>query len=164
MQAKILKNYAWLGWQKMPKLNFERKVPYSPKQMLSLVADVESYPDFVPFCSDMEVLQLDSDDANKKACYAIMSIQMGPIAQTYTSEVVIDDQAMTISATALDGPFSHLDSVWSFSKGGRGTIVKFQIDFGFSNRLLGKIAEPIFEQKQEEILDAFMAEAKRRFA
>ncbi len=144
----------------MPKLSFTRHVPYSPKQMLSLVADVESYPDFVPFCSDMQI----ETGENKNTTYAKMSVQFGPITQAYTSKVIVDEQANTISSDAIDGPFSHLKSTWKFEPEGEDSLIKLDIDFGFSSRLLGKIAEPIFEQKQEEILDAFMQEAKRRFA
>ncbi len=144
----------------MPKLSFTRHVPYSPEQMLSLVADVKSYPDFVPFCSDMQIREGETKDIS----YARMCVQFGPIAQAYTSKVFIDKQAKTIRSDAIDGPFTHLKSIWKFEPESRGTLIELNIDFGFSNRLLGKIAEPIFAQKQKEILDGFMQEAKRRFA
>jgi len=144
----------------MPKLNFERQVPFSPKEMLSLVADIKSYPEFVPHCAHMQV----NAGENDNTCYAEMSVQLGPISQSYTSKVIIDEKAMIISASAIDGPFSHLDSVWQFIADGDGTFIKFDIDFGFSNPFLSKIAEPIFAQKQSEILDAFIIEAKNRYS
>jgi len=143
----------------MPKLKFERRVPYTPEQMLKLVADMRTYPQFVPNCSNMEV-QPASDDA----LLARMTIRFGPVNQAYTSRVTVDEEEGTITAHALDGPFSHLDSCWSFRSEGEGTDVRFEIDFGFSNPLIAAVAESAFAAKQDEILDAFVAEAKRRYA
>ena len=143
----------------MSQLKFSRQVPFSPRQMLDLVSDLKTYPDFVPNCYDMEL-----DPQGAGACNARMHVRFGPVNQSYTSRVIIDTKAMTITATALDGPFSHLDSKWSFADEGEGTQIKFEIDFGFSNPLIAAVAEPAFSNIQGEILDAFIAEAKRRYA
>lgn len=142
----------------MPKLSFDRHVSFSPDQMLKLVADIKSYPEFVPNCMDMDVR---TDAAN--VYLACMTVRFGPMSQAYTSRVTIDEAAKTIKATALDGPFSHLDSEWQFIAEGEGTAVRFDIDFGFSNPLISAVAEPAFAAKQDEILDAFVAEAQRRY-
>jgi len=142
----------------MPQLKFERHVPYSPAQMLGLVADLASYPRFVPNCSDME---LRAEPGGTQL--ARMAIRFGPINQSYTSRVTVDEKQGIVAAQALDGPFSHLDSCWTFQPEGAGTDVRFEIDFGLSNPLIAAVAEPAFAAKQTEILDAFIAEAKRRF-
>lgn len=143
----------------MPKLKFERHVPYTPEQMLTLVADLRTYPRFVPNCSDMDVRP-----ASGGAHLARMGIRFGPVNQAYTSRVTVDEAKGTIAAHAVDGPFSHLDSFWTFMPEGEGTDVRFEIDFGLSNPLIAAVAEPAFAAKQDEILDAFVAEAKRRYA
>ena len=66
-------------------------------------------------------------------------------------------------AKAVDGPFAYLDSKWSFEPEGAGTRVRFDIDFKISNPLLAAVAEPAFAAKQNEIMDAFVEEADRRF-
>jgi coenzyme Q-binding protein COQ10 len=142
----------------MPKLNFTRHVPFTPEQMLSLVADLNSYPNFVPNCIDMQVTH-DGEDKLAK-----MSVKFGPIEQAYTSRVSIDEKEGIVRAVAIDGPFSHLDSGWEFIKEEQGSLIKFDIDFGFSNRLIAAVVEPAFEKIQSEILDAFILEAKSRFS
>ena len=72
-------------------------------------------------------------------------------------------QARGIVAKAVDGPFAYLDSKWSFTPEGEGTRVRFDIDFKISNPLIAAVAEPAFAAKQEEIMDAFIAEADRRY-
>lgn len=134
-------------------------MPHLPQRMFDLVSDLEAYPDFVPNCKAMEV----RDDAASGAVLAKMTIQFGPITQAYTSRVVADPQALTITAKAVDGPFAYLDSKWTFTPEGQGSRVRFDIDFKMSNPLIAAVAEPAFAAKQDEIIDAFADEADRRF-
>lgn len=139
----------------MTKIAFDRHVPYSPAQMFDLVADLRSYPAFVPNCADMQVRPGPTEDD----CYARMGISFGPISQDYESRVALDRANMRITATSIDGPFSHLNSVWTFLPEGDGTHIQFNVDFKLSNRLIAALAEPLFATKQEEIMDAFIARA-----
>ena len=142
----------------MPDVFLERHVPHLPQRMFDLVSDLESYPRFVPNCSAMDV----RDDVGG-AVLAKMTVQFGPLKQAYTSRVVADPVAMTITAKAVDGPFAYLDSKWSFTPEGQGTRIRFDLDFKMSNPMVAVVAEPAFASKQYEILDAFAEEADRRF-
>ena len=145
----------------MPDLFFERHVPHRPERMYALVNDLESYPRFIPNCRSMAV----SRDRGTAPVVRLarMTIKFGPVTQSYTSRVVADPDALTITARAIDGPFAYLDSKWSFEPEGQGTRVRFDVDFKFNNPLIAAAAEPAFAAKQPEIIDAFMTEADRRF-
>ncbi|WP_127143610.1 type II toxin-antitoxin system RatA family toxin [Pelagibacterium montanilacus] len=145
----------------MMKRSFERHVPHSPQQMLDLVADVESYPRFIPHCHRMDVTR--SPSAPDTRFDARMHIRFGPISQAYTSAIAVAPEAMTLAARATDGPFSHLDSLWRFEPEGQGSHIRFDIDFRIANPLIRSVAEPAFAAKQDEIVDAFVAEAARRY-
>jgi coenzyme Q-binding protein COQ10 len=138
---------------------FEHHVPHLPGKMYDIVADLEDYPRFVPNCKAM-VVRPDSADNTK---LATMTLYFGPITQAYTSRVVLDPEARTIKAKAVDGPFAYLDSVWSFEQEGMGTRVRFEVDFKISNVLIAAVAEPAFAAKQAEIIQAFVDEADRRY-
>lgn len=145
----------------MPDLFYERHTPHLPERMFDLVNDLESYPRFIPNCKAMDVVPDPTHGPN--TVLARMTIQFGPLTQSYTSRVVSDPDALTIVAKATDGPFSYLDSKWTFEREGEGTRVTFDIDFKFNNPLIAAVAEPAFAAKQDEILDAFTDEADRRF-
>ena len=147
----------------MPQLSFKRHVPHSPDEMISLVSDMRAYPQFVPNCTKMSVKDRAPLGAVSRK-YATMTARLGPVSQAYTSEVTIDPEDKTIRADAIDGPFSHLKSKWSFEPEDEGTCVRFEIDFGFNNPLVSAVAEKAFAAKQTEIVDAFVAEADRRFS
>jgi coenzyme Q-binding protein COQ10 len=144
----------------MPKLDFERHVPHAPEQMMALVNDLESYPRFIPNCRAMAVKP---DPSADNVRFARMTLAFGPITQAYTSRVSTDQASGTIDAKATDGPFSHLVSRWQFEPDAGGTCVHFDIDFKISNPLVAAVAEPAFAAKQREIMDAFIAEADRRY-
>ena len=144
----------------MPKLAFDRHVAYAPAQMFALVADLPSYPRFIPNCRAMEVTP---DRAGGATVYARMTLMFGPVTQAYTSRVTLDADAGTIAARATDGPFAHLVSEWRFLPEAGGTHIHFDIDFKISNPFVAAVAEPAFAAKQTEIMDAFIAEAERRY-
>jgi coenzyme Q-binding protein COQ10 len=141
---------------------FERHVPHLPRAMFEIVADLETYPRFIPNCRAMEV-RPDPAARGQDVRLARMTLYFGPITQAYTSRVTTDSEALTIAAKAVDGPFSYLDSVWRFEPEGQGTRVRFEIDFKISNPFIAAVAEPAFAAKQDEIMLAFAEEADRRF-
>jgi coenzyme Q-binding protein COQ10 len=145
----------------MPDLFFERHVPHLPERMFNLVNDLERYPEFIPNVSAMNVTRDRGTDADVR--FARMTIRFGPVTQSYTSRVEADPEARTIVAKSVDGPFAYLDSKWSFEPEGMGTRVRFDVDFKISNPLIAAAAEPAFAKKQQEIIDAFIDEADRRF-
>lgn len=141
----------------MPDLFFDRHVPHVPDRMFDLVNDLERYPRFLPNVTGMHVRE---DQGSR---YATMTVRFGPVTQSYTSKVDADPAARTITAKATDGPFAYLDSQWTFEPEGEGTRVRFDIDFKIANPMLAAVAEPAFAAKQQEIIDAFLDEADRRF-
>lgn len=145
----------------MPKLSFDRHVGYPPERMFALVADLRSYPRFVPNCKAMVVNP--DRSAGRDVQFAKMTLSFGPVTQGYTSRVTLDAERRTIDARATDGPFSYLVSQWRFEPEGAGTCVRFDIDFKISNPLIAAVAEPAFAAKQTEIMDAFIVEADRRY-
>lgn len=145
----------------MPDLFFERHVPHLPERMFDLVNDLADYPRFLPNVSGMEIKR--DDGARGDVVYARMTIQFGPVTQAYTSRVEASRADHIITAKAVDGPFTYLDSKWTFEPEGEGTRIRFDVDFKISNPLIAAVAEPAFANKQEQIMDAFVDEANRRY-
>ncbi len=123
----------------MPDLFFERHSEHLPERMFNLVSDLESYPRFIPNCKSMQVREM--PDGSQ---LAQMTIQFGPITQSYTSHVVADLATLTITAKSTDGPFAYLDSKWTFTPEGEGTRIRFDVDFKIANPLIAAVAEPAF--------------------
>lgn len=141
----------------MPELTYSRDVAHTPIQMLELIADVGRYPEFLPNCTAMHVTP--DAEAPDSRCNARMHVKFGPIEQAYTSRVEVDREAMTVTADAIDGPFSKLHNHWHFEPKGEGARITCHIDFKIRNPLLAAAAEPAFASKQDEVVDAFVRRA-----
>jgi len=139
----------------MTKIEFEREVSFTPTQMFDLVSDLAKYPDFVPNCSDMTLTDLPGEGK----CLADMHVSFGPISQAYESEVHADRADMSVTAISEEDPFSYLESVWKFTETEGGAHIEFSVDFAMRNRLIAAIAEPLFTEKQREVVDAFIERA-----
>jgi coenzyme Q-binding protein COQ10 len=127
--------------------------------MYAVVADVEKYPDFLPWCLGLRVLSRES----MKACDVLraeMLVGFNGFRERYTSRVMLDAAARTVDVTQTDGPFRQLESHWRFTPQSEGCRVDFSIAFEFKNRLLAAVAGKAFEQVVLKMADAFAARAR----
>ncbi|MDA0781114.1 MAG: type II toxin-antitoxin system RatA family toxin [Rickettsiales bacterium] len=138
----------------MPTHYIEKILPYTPKQLFDLVADIESYPKFIPWCENARIYERDGD-----AVLADLVIRFRGVTGKYTSRVLIDETEKEISVELAQGPFHHLYQGWKFIKVPEGTRVEFDIDFKIRNFFLEKIADMMFDEACKKMMDAFTKRA-----
>ena len=107
-----------------------RLLPYTPTQMFDLVADIDKYCDFLPWCTSAKVVERKDGELT-----ADLVIGYGPLHETYTSRVILE-RPKRIEVVGVKGPFRYLDNVWEFAKAKDGCNVTFSIDFAFKSFLL----------------------------
>jgi ribosome-associated toxin RatA of RatAB toxin-antitoxin module len=130
-------------------------MPYSALAMYQLVVDVETYPDFLPWCRDAEV-----SNATQEGFIARMDIARGPIRKSFTTRTKIQP-GQSISMSLVDGPFSHLEGNWHFTPlGDDASKIEFHLEFDFSNRLLRATVGPVFSHIAETMVTAFVKRAE----
>jgi coenzyme Q-binding protein COQ10 len=143
----------------MPKFATERRVNHSAEQMFALVADIEKYPQFLPMCEKLLIRGRSSEGA-RQVFVADMTIAYAVIRETFTTRVTLDHPALAIDADYLDGPFHHLDSLWTFLPEGEGAcVVRFAIDYEFKSRMLTALMGGAFEGVFRKFGEAFEARA-----
>ncbi len=136
-----------------------RLLPYSADLMFSIVADVERYPEFLPWCTGLRVLSR-AKDGERDVLIAEMLVGYRALRERYTSRVVLDPGAHTIDVAQTNGPFRILENHWRFVPRENGCEITFRIDFEFKNRLLNMVAGQAFEHALFKMADAFEARAK----
>ncbi len=136
-----------------------RILPYAADLMYAVVADVEKYPQFLPWCAALRVLSKECVK-DRDVLRAEMLVGFGALRERYTSRVVLDASARTIDVVQTDGPFRQLESRWCFTPEGEGCRVDFSIVFEFNNRLLDTVAGKAFELVLLKMTDAFEARAR----
>ena len=127
--------------------------------MFDLVADVERYPEFVPLCESLNVRSR-RDKGDRTMLVADMTVGYRAIRETFTSQVILNPQALEIDVSYVDGPFRYLSNVWRFEDCGDGCCdVHFHIDYEFRNRMLGALMGAMFDRAFRKFSQAFEARA-----
>jgi coenzyme Q-binding protein COQ10 len=140
----------------MPSFRTLRRVAHKPSDMFDLVADVETYPQFVPLCEALRVRRRQEDDKGRTVIVADMTVAYKMFRETFSSRVTLDREAMRIVVEYLDGPFSHLENRWSFKEDGKGgCVVEFFIDYAFRSRTLGFVMGAMFDAAFRRFAEAF---------
>lgn len=139
----------------MPSHRERRELPWSARQLCALVADVERYPEFLPWCMAARIRQRQG-----QAFQADLQVGFGPLRETFTSQVSVTPERR-IDVVHIAGPFRHMSNRWLFlpRKGG-SCEVDFAIDFAFRSPLLRRVAEPLFHQAARRMVGAFQARAR----
>lgn len=147
----------------MPTHSETRMLPYGAQQMYDLVADVDSYPDFLPWAAAARVRSVTPRDDGAQVMEADLVISFKVFREKFASRVVLWPEALKIDTEYLDGPFHHMKSNWAFTDVDGGCEVAFFVDFEFRNRILQKAAGVFFYQAMQRIVQAFEARAHQLY-
>ncbi len=137
----------------MPSHAERQFLPYSPDQMFGLVADIERYPEFLPWCVGARVVRREGP-----VITADLMIGFRMVRETFTSRVTLAAPDR-IDVVYTKGPFRHLNNHWIFHPAEGGCEIEFYIDFEFRSRLLRAVAEPLFHEAVRRMVSAFEARA-----
>ena len=144
--------------RRMPLHRETRIVPYTAEQMFAVVAAVENYPEFLPWCSKVVVHKRDRDGETEYVTAEMFVSYLG-FRESYVSRVELNAPALTIEAKHVKGPFKKLDTRWRFVRLPRGAEVHFLIDFQFSNPVLQAVAGAGFGIVAARMQQAFISRA-----
>ncbi len=143
----------------MPTHAETRTLPYSADQMYALVADVASYPDFLPWCAAARI-RSSSPEGAAEVMLADLVISFKVFRERFGSRVVLYPETRHIDTEYLDGPFKYMKSTWDFRDVAGGCEVEFFVDFEFRNLILQKAIGLVFNEAMHRIVAAFEARAK----
>lgn len=130
-------------------------VPFSAERMFNLVADVESYPSFLPWCRGARVLRRGDDEME-----ATLEIAKGPLRKSFTTRNLLHP-VERIDLRLVEGPFRHLEGHWLFEDlGEAGAKVTLQLDFDIGGALLRRTLGPVFGEIANTLVDAFCRRAR----
>jgi coenzyme Q-binding protein COQ10 len=143
----------------MPQASVKRLIECKKDQLIDLVLDIEKYPEFVPFCLDSHVYEMNKE-GSQTLIIADLTIGKGPFKDTYKSDVKFDKENSTINVTNIGGPLNHLENNWKFIETEDGTEISFDIDFEIENKFLNILMSKSFEFGLNKIADAFQRRAE----
>jgi len=146
----------------MPTHAEKRSMPYSAQQMYNLVADVGSYPDFLPWCAAARIRK-QTEYENYVVMDADLVIAFKVFRERFGSRVTLDSNDTKIVVEYLDGPFKYLKNSWHFVDTENGCEVDFYVDFEFKSKILQTLIGVVFGEAMNRIVRAFEARADEMY-
>ena len=145
----------------MPQHKDSRILPYTADQMYALVADIERYPEFLPWNTAARIRSRRPEPDGSELVEADLVISFKVFRERFGSRVTLWPQQKRIDTEYLDGPFKYLKSGWSFADLPHGSCkVDFFVDFEFRNAILGKVIGVVFGEAMSRIVRAFEERAR----
>ena len=138
----------------MPTHAEKRVLPYAPEQLYGLVADVERYPEFLPWCRAARVTRREEN-----VVYADLIIGFKVFRERFTSKVTLDPPA-AIGVQYVKGPMRHLNNQWRFEPHPEGCLIDFYVEFEFRSALLQRVIGVLFNEAVRRMVSAFEARAR----
>ena len=129
------------------------------RDLLNVVADVKSYSDFIPFCSNVEIYErlVTREQEHFSAC---LSINFKFTIENFETKVAVDRKLNTISISGNTKPFKYLNADWSFIEKDNFCKVIFSLEVSFTSFIKEKFVSLSFEKVALNIIEAFENKAK----
>jgi ribosome-associated toxin RatA of RatAB toxin-antitoxin module len=139
----------------MRKVHRSALVPYSAAQMFSLVDDVASYPEFLPWCSAADVHLREPGVVE-----ATLELRRAELSRKFrTRNTTVPDSS--IDMALVDGPFRHLEGRWTFTQlGDAGSKVELNLAFEFASSVIDAMLGSFFEDTCNSLVEAFIRRAR----
>jgi len=143
----------------MPTHAERRVLPYRPDQLFDLVADIERYPEFLPWCVGVRIRERQGD-----TLVADLIIGFKMIRERFTSRVKLDRPGLRIDVAYAEGPFRYLNNHWLFEPMPDGHCrIDFYVDFEFRSHVLQRIIGALFNEAVRRMVSAFENRARKLY-
>lgn len=125
-------------------------VPYSARQMFELVADIPSYPEFLPWCGGARIVSAREDEV-----IAAIDIAYGGVHKTFSTRNLLQRDKM-MEIRLLEGPFSFLEGFWQFKPlDEQSSKISLDLEFEVANKIVSLALTPVFSNIANQLVDRF---------
>lgn len=122
--------------------------------MFALVKDVETYPDFLPWCQSTQILKATENEI----CAELVVARLGIRQSFATCNAFVENERMDL--VLKDGPFRKLRGHWQFVALRKGACkVELNLEFEFSGALIDRAFGSFFHHAANTLVDAFCKRA-----
>ena len=125
-----------------------------PARLYALINDIESYPQFLPWCSHASV-----ESRTPEEIVATLGVRQGALQGEFTTRNTLEPER-SVRMQLVSGPFRELEGLWLLTPVEAGCRVDLTMRFAFKNSLTGLLFEPKFAATVGSLVDAFVARAR----
>lgn len=126
-----------------------------PARVFGLINDIDSYPQFLPWCTHARVLS-----RSPQEIVATIGVRQGGLSGEFTTCNKLSSDRR-IDMQLVSGPFRTLEGQWLLSPiEAHGCRVELNMRFAFKSRMTGLLFDALFAQTVGSLVDAFVQRAK----
>ena len=130
-------------------------LPYPAQALYDLVNDVANYPEFLPWCSSSELL-----DVSETHMKASLTIAKAGLSQRFVTRNELTPGTQIVM-NLEEGPFTQLHGVWEFKAlTDKACKISLDLSFDYSGPIVKATLGPLFNQAANTMVDAFCERAK----
>ena len=140
----------------MKKSKREEVVFHSANKLFNIVLDIESYPEYIPWCTKMIV-----NEKKNNEIYADMFVKYKFIlTQKFGSYVKFNKNELKIQTSYIEGPLKDLKTNWEFEEISKNkSKIIFEVNFEFKNFIHQKLAETFYPLVENKMIESFKVRA-----
>ena len=146
----------------MPSASIKKEISCSKQNLITMILDIEKYPEFVPWCLDSKIYRK-NDKGDKVEIIADLTIGKSFFNETYKSFVTYEKYNDIIYLTNMNGPLKYLENKWIFNQIKENSEIEFHINFELKNKILNILMAKSFNIGLKKIADAFEKRATELF-
>ena len=146
----------------MPSASIKKEISCSKQNLITMILDIEKYPEFVPWCLDSKIYSK-NDKGDKVEIIADLTIGKSFFNETYKSFVTYEKYNDIIYVTNMNGPLKYLENKWIFNQIKENSEIEFHINFELKNKILNMLMAKSFNIGLKKIADAFEKRATELF-
>lgn len=125
-----------------------------PNRLFALINDIDSYPQFLPWCTHARVLSRSDSEI-----VATIGVRRGPFNGEFTTRNTLEPDRRVLMQL-VSGPFTALEGEWRLAPAGDGTMVELYLRFQIKSTLSAMLFERIFAETVGSLVDAFVARSR----
>jgi coenzyme Q-binding protein COQ10 len=129
----------------------------SVEEVFDLVADVESYPAFLPLWRDARIYERSGN-----VYYTEQVVGLGPLEQRFRTKTVLSPP-LHIEVTSTDPLFREFYIRWDFANVGRGCRISVALQWLLSSPVLQEGIDLLLPSAARTIVNAFEKHARQEF-
>ena len=131
-------------------------IEFTPKQIYDLIVGVEAYPEFLPWCDGIDVIEREPGRASVR-----IHVKYHGIRTSFATENE-NQPSSRISMKLKEGPFRRLDGEWRLTPlGDAACKVELSLIYEFSSRVMEAAAGPVFRSVADTMVEAFIRRAEQ---
>jgi ribosome-associated toxin RatA of RatAB toxin-antitoxin module len=140
----------------MTQISKSALVKFSAQRMFQLVDDIESYPEFLPWCTGSRIISRSAEIVE-----AELQISKGGFHKSFATRNTTDGGGR-IHLSLINGPFSFLEGSWAFMPLREdASKISLELEFEMAGKLANLAFGAVFNQICNTMVGSFTQRAKQ---